>query len=709
MAAFAAPPAGGAVPPGAGTVPLAATPATTPTRRGPYPAPAVTAGASASPSLTLAAQSTTVGPGQLWSVRLVVGGVPTGTAPMIEVTVFGKLADRSSFDQTVGGMVTDTVVSQSPPIPLASLPTDPAGGFDLAVAVAGDGPPAAGGQFTADLRPCPGGCGGVYPVRLALAGPGLPGGGTALVTHLVYADPPPDTQRLRVAIVVPLALPPAFDGPRGTAPPLDQVAVVRLGSLAGSLAQWPVPLTLAPDPATVERLATSGRARSLAALAQVVAAANAPGHQVVAGPYVVVDPAALVDAGLGSELADQVQRGAVVLADAHVHAAGAPVWLLAPGASLDATAISTLERLGYTQLVVPPAAVTGGLCRLTCTQPFVLDDGSGDGPLAVLSDPGLGARLATGTGALAAHQLLAELALVYFEQPNLDTPRGVVVVAPPQWSPDAAFLQALLQGLVNDPVLEPVTLDTLMTSVPGGTGRGAALQPARRRPVPADDGSLPVKALRTARGRLDAFTSAVSDPVVVGALDGALLTAESAALRPAQQQAAVSGFEAALGAQLAQLSVPPDTIRMTARTARVPITVEKRTPYPVSGQLTVTSDKLVFAGGSTVAGACRHTGLAAHGLPAITCPVTLDRTTTAVYLDLRARASGDFRVQVELTSPRGGLRLAAGQLTIRATPTSAVAIGLSLGAGTVLAVWWGRTLWRSRRGRHTRRPARAGP
>ncbi|MGH9018818.1 MAG: hypothetical protein ACRDY1_13795, partial [Acidimicrobiales bacterium] len=70
------------------------------------------------------------------------------------------------------------------------------------------------------------------------------------------------------------------------------------------------------------------------------------------------------------------------------------------------------------------------------------------------------------------------------------------------------------------------------------------------------------------------------------------------------------------------------------------------------------------------------------------------------YIDMQARVSGDFRMTVTLTSPSGGLALASGQLTVRSSSTTGVAIGLSVAAVAVLLGWWGRTVWRGRRGRH---------
>jgi hypothetical protein len=317
---------------------------------------------------------------------------------------------------------------------------------------------------------------------------------------------------------------------------------------------------------------------------------------------------------------------------------------------------------------------------------------------------------------------MADLSLIYYEAPNLlgpggtPAPRGVVAVAPAAWAPDATFVSTVLAGLLGNPVIRPVTLDQLFAQVPVGADRQAGI----RRPLTAT--SVPTAqahALRAARARHTEFQSAVA-----GTADGAatatglgdlLLAAESVALSPRRQQAAVSGFDTALDQQLHGLSVRSDTIRLTAGTASVPITVVRNTPYPVTVVVRLTSDKLRFpSAGTQLPGAlCRAPRVQSSAdRSSFSALCTLTHSTNAVYVNMQARASGDFHIDVSVTSPGGGLVLASGQLTVRSLSTSSVAIALSVGAALVLLGWWGRTLWRgkgSRRGAHAvtraRRPA----
>jgi hypothetical protein len=640
-------------------------------------------------AITLLGQSPFVGPGQAFSLRLAIGASVPGTATL-SVTVYQHLTSRSALVETIGGTVVGAPVSSSSALALSALPADPQGGVDLTIPVAAGGTaPAAvaGAPFTADLHCATGECGGVYPVRLLLSAAGSSTGRPQLLTNLVYEDPPATTQRLQVAWVVPVSLPPATASPAGEVAPPAAGAIARVATLLNALAAHAsVATTLAPSPATAAELDADTRGRAKAALSQLEALAASATHQSIAGPFVSVDAGALLGAGLPGELTEQVQRGAQSMVAAGVHAVSGTWQSAVP---LDQATLAQLSSLGLDHAVLPATTVSGSPFRLTPAQPITLPTGRGSTLDTVLEDPILATHFtdASGPGAvLAANQLLADLALIYYEQPNLATPRGVVTLSPTLWSPDPAFLDAVLSGLTANPVLQPVTLASLFATVPGA---GSAQV---RRAAPDAATTMPARAIRATRSQVAAYGTAVSDPAVPRAIGDVLLSAESDLLRPTAQASGVAGASAALGTELARLSINSDNIRLTSSTAHVPITIVKSAPYSVTAVMTLSSDKLLFPSGSTRT-------------------VLLDRATNAVYVDMRARTGGVFRVTVTLYSPRGGLVLASRQLTVRSMSTSAVAIGLSLGAAAVLLAWWGRTMWRrrgERRGAHARR-LRRGP
>jgi hypothetical protein len=649
------------------------------------------------------------------------------SALKLSFTVYRPLTTRSGFDETLSGRSLGSVTARSPAITLTALTTTAQGVTDVTIPVDGDTTPTGTGDWTADLGCQPGSCANVYPMKVTLtdsAGSGSGATGAQFITYLVYDDPSSTSQALRLALVIPLGLTPPTAGRDGRVPDSSPAALTSLEGVLGAVeTSSAVPVTLAPDAATLDHLAGSGHARTVA---EVATLSQTSGRQTLSGPFVPVDAGAFVSGGLGGELTAQLRRGAAVLASpaVGVHATRG-TWV-----SQSALGQAAVDRLApdYEHMVVPPGSVSGPTGPLTVTQPFTLSPAPGSTPLgsttapaaptAMVSDAGLDSRLVPAKGAdeaLAAVQLSAEASLIYYEVPNLLGPdgkpatRGVVAVAPPAWAPDPTFISTLLSDLQGDPVLQPVTLDQLFAQVPVGADNEAT---TRHVETSTSSASLPALArtVRYARARQTGFASSVAASAagmaVAQSTGDLLLAAESSLLSARQQQAGLVGFEAALGAHLHGLSVRSDTIRLTAGTASVPITLLRNTSYPVTVVVRLTSDKLRFPKARPpAAGAiCRAPDVeSSAGRSSFSALCTLDHATNAMYVDMSSRASGDFQIAVALKSPAGNLVLAGGQLTVRSLSTSAVAIALSVGAVVVLFVWWGRTVWRGkkRRGAHT--------
>ena len=202
-----------------------------------------------------------------------------------------------------------------------------------------------------------------------------------------------------------------------------------------------------------------------------------------------------------------------------------------------------------------------------------------------------------GNPVLAAHQLVAELAQIYYEQPNDDTPRAVVAVPPSTWSDDPSFVSALLGALAGNPIIQSVTTSELFATFPGA----AACRTGCRLLSANGGGGLPANAIRTQRERINGFAAAAPTArsliVPMGKL---VLAGESALLRPAQQAAVLHNTGSAVDAQLAQLEVSSgQSITLTSQQGTLPIAIVSSAPYPVRATLTVTSDKLLFANGTT--------------------------------------------------------------------------------------------------------------
>jgi len=672
---------------------------------------------SQSPStLSLLAVPGLVTPSQPFQAQLAIRSGLDRSSLDLQVGLYPRLPYRSEFDETLNGTPVGQALEKSSPFPLASLPGD-ARGVDLTVPVEAGGSTTPGsGPFTANLD-CPNCGAGVYPLLIQLTDAATSAVVAHLLTYLVYTYPS-DPQPLRFALVVPISTQSQASqtpSPRGALPPTRSAALSKLGSLVVALSGARIPLTLVPSPATVSSLVTNPSVRSEQVLAKIseLVSTSATDRQTLCGPFADVDVGQLASAGLTSEVSRQVHEGASVL-KFDLHASCGSSGIFVSGNALDQSALNALANLGYQDVVVPQNSVTGPAPSATWSRLLDLGDTRAGSLLAKTVDPGLSSHLqlaAHTDPVLAADRVLAELELIYYEYPATENPRGVVAVAPASWNASPTYVTDLLEGLEANPVVRPVDLTTFFSEVPVGGTTGTVSQPSSRRPaVDGATAKLPARAIRLARARLQEFAGAVTQSTAgayeAEVLDQLLLVAESRTLGTKSQQAALSDASEALSSQLHSLSVNAGEIRLTSNAALVPITVVKDLPYPVTGVISVTSDKLTFPQGSQAPGGICHSPQvhSSAGRSSFSSRCVFAHNTNVVYVDMRTRATGDFRISVALTSPSGSLVLASGQLTVRSMSTSAVSIALSIVAALVLLAWWGRTLWRRR---HRRRPAHA--
>ncbi len=142
--------------------------------------------------------------------------------------------------------------------------------------------------------------------------------------------------------------------------------------------------------------------------------------------------------------------------------------------------LAALEAAGVTRLLVPNASVKpepASLTLTTPTAPFLIPH---SGVEAMASDAYLEDDLGDTTApALKAQQMLADLALVYFDEPS-DPEKAVALLSPLDWHPSASFLDAVLTGLSESGIVDAVTLADLFDNVTPGYGGSPASAGCRR-------------------------------------------------------------------------------------------------------------------------------------------------------------------------------------------------------------------------------------
>jgi hypothetical protein len=621
----------------------------------------------------LTSQKPWLAPGESMQLGLrVVSATVPRDVMSVAVTLCQKVSTRSEFDLTLQeNRITCSVRKFVGPTPLTSIPVQPDGTSLLTIPLQ---------DAIQDA--------GVYPLRVELrsaAGASY----DHFVTHVVAVGNPSGNLRLNVGLILPIdATPTSTNGKLS----LDADASTRLASLVAQLTAHPtVPLTLRPSPVTLDAMASDGSSVDASTLQALAAQTRLTStRQLVTPTYVPVDVAAMTDQGLESEVTSQLSRAGDVVAATLQVRADPRTWVTDD--RLGGAAVAALSDRGVDRLVTTEDGLQPIQQTVTPTAPFIVEPLPGRRLTTVAGDPGLDAHFApSDQPVLAAHHLLAEMAVVYFDAPNARAPREVTAYPPRSWLPDADFTQALLDGLASSPILVGQTLDGIFSVPPaaGAKNRGELVRSMA--PVIAnDDRSLPGSSIRTVRRRLEGFGGFLDRDNAQAAdlfdgLERSLLLAESVDLKGRQHDAAVDDVSTRIDKQLALIRLPASrSIQLTARTGEIPVTIISDAPYPVHVVLRLRSDKLVFPRGTEKV-------------------VDLTRRNTTTTFTVDARTSGAFPVAVSVESPGGDLVVGHQRITVRSTVASNVGLLLSVGTGLFLLVWWVRNF------RHGRRAKRLVP
>jgi hypothetical protein len=616
----------------------------------------------------LTAQTGTVGTGETFELGLDAASLPPdGT---VELVLHGRIRSRSELAVSMRGDGLRGTVYQVT-LPVSELPTAPDGSRRVAISL---DPNLPGGLSL--------GASGVYPleVRARDAAGTLLG---TLVTHLVREpDDSDESPPLAVAVVARTLHEPALgtDGERV----LDEAEVADLAPLLAVLADSgaPVSLTASADPLIALEAAAEGGDPAAAAVLEDLRAIAGQGA-VLGGTYAPTTPDALVSSRLEGELDQHLDAFAATVREVLGVAPDTATWV-APSDLGEPGATALAER-GVDRVVVDPDQVEplrAGLLSLSLAQPYLVQLDDTDRELSALSlDRQILDNLGTDASpALEASHLVAELAMLWFEQPGI--PRAAVLPIDADVRPEVAA--ALLAALDGGAILEAVTVEGAFAAA------GPLLQPGGGRvdrELASSDPDRIAPAVRAQLAPARALLAGLAS-LLGGADEGAtwvptaaahLLLATSTALPERTQLAHLDAVGAAVEQLTGAVNVPRrETVTLTARDGTVPLVVRNDGDVPLEVSVRLESSKLEFPEGDVL-------------------PLTLAPGSSRLDLAVRARASGSIPLTVTITSPDGSLTLAEVDYSIRSTAVAGAGIFLSAGAALFLMVWWARHWHRTRR------------
>lgn len=616
-----------------------------------------TAGAAqAATAIELTSQTASATVDGALDLRVRVTGAPAGATAQLHI--YEKLLSRQDFTDSLGGDRGE-VEATSPPQPVALE---------------------ANGTMQISYPVGPGGAGlgqddhGVYPVSVVVAAPG----GDILVELTTYLVVQPDPSYgfapLSVAVILGVGAPPGLqpDGIVNLSP--DELAAIeaRVAILeeVGS-----IPLTVAPVPETLDALADGGSATqpTLDRLTRALA-----GRKLLAQPYVDLDLGALAVAEMLDQVPPEADAGAQTVRSLLGVDPISGLWLAGPGAT-QATA-DALREFGVPQAVVPS--------RSLASVPDDIDVSEGvtgpvrlaqDGPVAVVADDALAARLLGQEGALDVQRFVAELAIIWALEPA--HARGVAVQIPSTAALDRDVVGEALTALGGAPsIVQPVTLEEMFTVPPAGGGESPAVVELTTDTDDEAIASLDAVAGDLVQGQteLNGLAGMLDDGRLVRQLQRSLWISPGSETPNAERRSYVDRVRRTEDEFAAAINAPQTfRITLTAREGTIPLSIDNLSDQTVSVRIDLASSQMEFPDGSTL-------------------NLDVPPGGTRVDLDVRLRASGAFPLRVTITSPDGSIVLDRTTFTVRSTVVSGVGLVLSIGAGLFLLIWWARH-WRTSR------------
>lgn len=608
--------------------------------------------------LRLLSQTPAIEPAGDLMVRLQATSAPAGA--QLRLTMYGRTVTRSGFQQTLGGRSLGRAIAPAVIVPAQA---DANGAQLISVHTAGSEAP---------VLPLSSAQEGVFPLTIELLDKGAKPL-DQLLTYVIRLPAAKDDPPLNVSVIVPMGGAPLLQ-PDGTVTPDDGVRSTFVGRGAVLDSHASVPVTIDPIPESLSSLDRAGDKAPEQALRQ-----SATGRQVRATSFVPVDTSAWLAAGLDGELGRQLERGSEVLTAAGVTPSKA-TWVA--DRPLTTAALRWLHDHGYRYVIVPEEGLSpldGRRFPATLTQPFRVE--GVDGVDVAVADAALAQHLRGDDPSIEANHLLADLAILYFDQPK--AARVAVLDLPNEVAPGA--LNAVLGGLEAVRILRGSTLDDAMRTVPVAGSRGQADGSAdplvRKLSVNAAPASALAEQLRAAERDLGSFVDAVTTSDLVTNLDERVLVSGADSIDDRRRREYLDTAVSTVRAELRKVEAPHrQVISFTARDGVVSFIVRNKAGYPIRVVVHLEGTKLQLPDN-----------------PDGSLAVTLAEETTRVSVNVHTLASGDSPLDVTITTPDGRIEMGRTRIIVRSTAFSGVGIVLSIGAGLFLLLWWARHTVQTRR------------
>jgi len=643
------------------------------------------AGAQATGSLELVAQSAWVDDGGIYNIQVRVAGADPDSS--VVMRVYPPWPERDDFLRFELG--DQEPVLELEPVTLRDLQVASNEVLALQLAVVGPNtpPPDVDLAVDDDENDAPldvlvtDGGSAVHPIEIVLLDPE---GNVAdsFLTSLVELPRAERNAPLRTTLILESHLPigTGSDGPSS----LDLETTSDLATIVDAVANHPsaeIALSVLPESLVSIEQSENPDLTQLLDLMR----SNLESDQLLPNPYVDLEEQAWVDAELTDALASLYVAGAEATTEVLGLTPEPAVMLL--DRTITAEGLDALAEIGVQGAIVRPAqleALDREVFPQALTTRFLIPTADGRSVPALVADGGLSNHFTNAGGTVFnANRLLADLTLLSLQ--NSDVRQAVVVLPPEDWVPDATFLNVVLSGMERIPAIRGTSpLDALSsTAFTPAQGIGTLSPPLRRelrpRRLPQDLGSFRTE-YNQARAAIDSWSSVIADDRTSrGRLDELLRLSADTRHDSTQRTTYIDAIYSLIEEQKSSSITTPEseTITLTGRFSDVPIVVENNLPVNASVLLLLDSEKLSFPNGREL-------------------PVVLVPGPNRIDVAIEARASGDSPIRIQVLSPDRSILLGSSEVLVRTFAFSGVGVIIGISAIVVLLLWWLRHLRSSR-------------
>ncbi|MDA8115968.1 MAG: DUF6049 family protein [Actinomycetota bacterium] len=595
------------------------------------------------------------------AVQLRVGNAPAGS--YVEALLYSRMSSRSELQAVMAYGVRGYPLDSSQPLALAGLPRS---GDVYTTSLSVLSAPPTSNQSPAHqglqmvLPGCAGGCDGVYPLVLAVIS-----GGKTVATHIV----PVAVLGTQQPNIVPLGIALAIDA---SALPASGI---RLGIplIASVLASVPdQSLTLKLSAATLADAQSSKITSVRNAMAQIMAWATVPGHELSVTDVVPVNMADLTASGLENYFSAELGTARTLLSRAGTtYPITSETYLNT--SKLSERGLQVLAKAGYRRIAVNASSVTQPDLKYALTAGLRLPV-SGTGSMAVLSlDSQLNKDLALGTTTYEhGLNLISDMVQVFEDQPNNPTQRVLALNLPAgnssEITADGIFAQRIAAVQVLHLLSLRAAFDSLSSAAPIDSWLETSLVRSQTRPV-----SWAHSFDATAK-LLDSFAGATSDHTLINQMHLSLLESLDSTLPAAKVTHSLRSLTDSINGILDQVQLPSNrVVTLTSTKASIPISVTSKERVPLTLRLTMTSDRLRIKGGSSQL-------------------IKVGAVTNTATFVVSTKTLGFFQVGLSLTTPDGKVLVSSTALQVRSLTVTIEGVVLTIAALAVLGLWWIRTL-----------------